>query len=108
MNTLTFFESVILSLISCVAPTENEECNCSQPWREMWDRYYSSGYQILDMNEGQTLIWMDLNEIKKLEYYPLALYWSVMEICTFLVAESYSIRGFVRPPICPTVRKAVF
>jgi len=72
----------VLPECGCLFDGEEEPCECSEPWRMMWDRYYSSGYQILDMNEGQSFIWMPLKAISITEHYGLSLYWSAQSVGT--------------------------
>ena len=61
----------------CECPIKDESCDCTHNWKLMWDRVYSSGYQIVEMNEGQTLLWMPLDQItdNSWKFYGLALYW---------------------------------
>ena len=59
----------------CTCLAKNVECECARNWHKLWDRYYSSGYQILGMNEGQSFIWLNVSEINPFEHYAISLYW---------------------------------
>ena len=64
-----------LTTHQCPCLVTNVVCECLHDWHKLWDRYYSSGYQIVGMNEGQSFIWVNVSQINPLEHYALSLYW---------------------------------